>query len=230
MPAAPASGAVIVRPPFAFTGSEVRVRYDDAPAAHLAYAFPTTGHADPDSVSLQVAGSLLGAWTFPNYPTFQSQMLMDVVFDEGGTQATQVSSFHHQYSDTGLFGVYAQTPDEYSVMALSLSLTDGLSRLSHEVEPPALHEAKLHLARALVTELNNAEHQAAEIAAQLLQVGRRIHPLETAARLDAVDAGAVKKAMRRFCWDHCHVLSASGKVYELQDYNWWRRRSFRLRF
>jgi processing peptidase subunit beta len=117
LPSAPASGQAIVRPPFAYTGSDVRVRYDDAPSAHIAYAFPTTGYADPDSTPLQVATALLGSWTFPNYPTFQSQMLMDVVFDEGGTEATHVSAFHSQYSDTGLFGVYAETPDQVCYVA-----------------------------------------------------------------------------------------------------------------
>ncbi len=66
-------------------------------------------------------------------PHFQSQLLMDAVFDADGIQASRVEAFHTQYSDTGLFGVYAETPDEYSVMALSLSMTDGVSRLSHEV-------------------------------------------------------------------------------------------------
>jgi hypothetical protein len=146
--------------------------------------------------------------------------------------------------------------EQYSVMALSHSMTDGVARLSHEVEPPALNEAKLHLARGLAAELNNVDAASSEIASQLMTVGRRISPLEAFARIDAVDSGAIKHAMRRFCWDHCHVLSSSGKVYELQDYNCmlnappivflqlidcsklcfvcdrtgWRRRSFRLRY
>ncbi len=70
-----ASPSPVVRPPFAFTGSDVRVRYDDAPLAHLAYAFPTAGHADPDSVPLQVPFPAflppLRAFVFPANPAFQ---------------------------------------------------------------------------------------------------------------------------------------------------------------
>ena len=45
-----------VMEPAKFTGSDIRIRYDDMPAAHVALAFPTAGWNDPDSFSLLVRG------------------------------------------------------------------------------------------------------------------------------------------------------------------------------
>jgi predicted Zn-dependent peptidase len=230
--ALPAESPVpVVRPPFVFTGSDVRQRNDDQATTHLAYAFPTGGALDPHSAALQVAGQLVGgSWTSSQLPTFQSQVVLDVIGDKMGTQANSVQSFHHQYSDTGLFGVYAATTDQYAVKALSHSITDGFINLSNEIDPPALYEAKLHLARQLLANIDSPSHQALEIGRQLLQLGRRVHPVEAVARIDAVDGGAVKAAMRTYCNDKCHALAAHGQTWELMDYNWWRRLSYSLRY
>jgi len=40
--------------PAKFTGSDIRVRYDSMPLAHVALAFPTAGWNDPDNFSLMV--------------------------------------------------------------------------------------------------------------------------------------------------------------------------------
>lgn len=45
-----------------FTGSEVRVRDDTLPLAHIAMAVEGAGWSDPDTLSLMVGSTLLGAW------------------------------------------------------------------------------------------------------------------------------------------------------------------------
>lgn len=230
LPSKPASGSPVVRQPAVFTGSDVRIRYDDMKLARLAIAYPTVGHTDADSVPLQVAQQLLGSWSHPQVAPFHSQLVLDAVYDPMGVQASRVQSFHHQYADTGLFGVYAETPDQYSVFALTANILDSLTRLSYEIDPPKLAEAKNHLKASLLANLDNSSSVAQEIAKQLLVYGRRIHPSEAAARLDAVDAGAVKKAMRRFCNDADLAMAALGPVWELPDYTWLRRKTYWLRY
>lgn len=48
--------------PCRFTGSEIRVRDDSLPLAHVAIAVEGAGWTDADTLTLMVASTLLGAW------------------------------------------------------------------------------------------------------------------------------------------------------------------------
>lgn len=48
--------------PAIFTGSEVRINDPDAPLVNLAVAFKGAAWTDPDSITLMVMQTLLGAW------------------------------------------------------------------------------------------------------------------------------------------------------------------------
>jgi len=48
--------------PCRFTGSEVRVRDDSLPLAHVAIAVEGCGWTDQDNIPLMVANTLVGAW------------------------------------------------------------------------------------------------------------------------------------------------------------------------
>lgn len=48
--------------PCRFTGSEVRVRDDSLPLAHIAIAVEGCGWSDQDNIPLMVANTLIGAW------------------------------------------------------------------------------------------------------------------------------------------------------------------------
>lgn len=48
--------------PCRFTGSEVRVRDDSLPLAHIAIAVEGCGWTDQDNIPLMVANTLIGAW------------------------------------------------------------------------------------------------------------------------------------------------------------------------
>ena len=63
-----------------------------------------------------------------------------------------------------------------------------------------------------------------EIGRQLLQYGRRLHPTEIIARIDAVDAAAIKNIARNYFLDKDFALAAIGAVQNIPDYPWLRRR------
>lgn len=67
-----------------------------------------------------------------------------------------------------------------------------------------------------------------EIGRQILTIGRRMHPSEAIARINAVDRSAVAACARRFFYDKDHALAAVGPIFELQDYQFIRRRSYSL--
>lgn len=53
---------VVPPPPCRFTGSEIRVRDDNIPLAHVAIAVEGPGWTDADNIPLMVANTLMGAW------------------------------------------------------------------------------------------------------------------------------------------------------------------------
>lgn len=55
-------GKAPILQPCRFTGSEVRVRDDSLPLAHIAIAVEGCGWADQDNVPLMVANTLIGSW------------------------------------------------------------------------------------------------------------------------------------------------------------------------
>jgi processing peptidase subunit beta len=53
---------------------------------------------------------------------------------------------------------------------------------------------------------------------------------ELFARIDAVDAATVKAVAERFLYDQDVAIAAYGDTQGLPDYNWFRRRTFWLRY
>lgn len=45
-----------------FTGSDIRVRDDSLPLAHIAMAVEGCGWKDPDNIPLMVANTIIGSW------------------------------------------------------------------------------------------------------------------------------------------------------------------------
>merc|ERR1711871_505470 len=48
--------------PAVYTGSDIRMRYDDMTEAHIAYALPIGGWTDPDTFPFLVMQSMIGNW------------------------------------------------------------------------------------------------------------------------------------------------------------------------
>ena len=45
-----------------YTGSDVRVRDDDMPFAHIAFAVEGCGWTNPDNIPLMIANTMIGSW------------------------------------------------------------------------------------------------------------------------------------------------------------------------
>jgi len=226
----PRSGKKVYKEPASFTGSDIRIRYDDMEHAHVAFGFPTAGWTDPDAYPLMLIQTMLGGWekdgTSGNGIHSSSPLIAQVAEKD---LATSIMTFNTQYSDTGLFGVYAVAP----AMGLTMLMSDicrEVTRFCYEVDEARLAEAKNQLKINLLTHLDGSTSIAEDIGRQLLSYGRRLHPVEMLARIDAVDSNAIKQAARRFFYDRDHALAAVGPIYELPDYNYIRRRSYWLRY
>jgi processing peptidase subunit beta len=128
-------------------------------------------------------------------------------------------------SDTGLFGVYFKQ-DWQGQHQLVGEIMRQITSLSYEIDATALHEAKEAVKVQVLAKYCNQDRVADDMGRQLLAYGRRLHAAEYVARVNAVDAGAVKSAAQRFFLDHDHAFTAYGPIYEMPDYNWIRARTY----
>ena len=103
-------------------------------------------------------------------------------------------------------------------------------RMVHKTSDAEVAFAKTQLKAALVAEQSTSAGVAAALAKSLSCHGRPVALKEMFARIDAVDADAVKAVAKRVVNDKDHALAAAGPIYELPDYNWIRRRSHWLRY
>ncbi|RVW80900.1 putative mitochondrial-processing peptidase subunit beta, mitochondrial [Vitis vinifera] len=83
---------------------------------------------------------------------------------------------------------------------------------------------------SLLLHIDGTSPVAEDIGRQLLTYGRRIPFAELFARIDAVDASTVKRVANRFIFDRDVAIAAMGPIQGLPDYNWFRRRTYWLRY
>lgn len=214
--------------PAIFTGSEVRMVDDDMPLAQFAVAFNGASWTDPDSIALMVMQSMLGAWnkTVGGGKHMGSELAQRVAINE---LAENVMAFNTNYKDTGLFGVYAAAKPE-CLDDLAYAIMYELSRLCYRVSEADVIRARNQLKSSLLLHMDGTSPLAEEIGRQLLTYGRRMPSAELFARIDAVDASTVKRVANRFIFDRDVAISAMGPIQTLPDYNWFRRRTYWLRY
>ena len=228
VPSAPPQGQEPYMEPARFTGSDILIRYDDMPLAHVTLAYQTAGWTDPDNFPLMLIQTMLGSWDKSIHGGMHSssRMVSNVAKWE---LAQSVSTFNTQYSDTGLFGVYA-VAEPTTLNNLTWAISDALTTLCYTVDDVLLAEAKNQLKMNLLSHLDGSTVICEDIGRQMLTYGRRMHPVEVLARIDAVDRNAVKQAANRFFFDRDHALAAIGPIWELPDYNYIRSRSHFARY
>ncbi|GAB2280202.1 hypothetical protein Dimus_014843 [Dionaea muscipula] len=219
---------LVANEPANFTGSEVRIIDDDIPLARFAVAFNGASWTDPDSIALTVIQTMLGSWAKGEAGGKHagSELVQRAAINE---IAEKMTSFNIHYKDTGLFGVYAiAKPDDLD--DLSYAIMYELSKLSYRVSEADVIRAKNQLKSSLLQYVNGTNAVAEDIGRQLLAYGRRIPLAELYARIDAVDASTIKRVANRFIFDRDVAIAAIGPIQGLPDYNWFRRRTYWLRY
>lgn len=209
-----------------YTGSDIRIRYDDMPLAHIAYALPIGGWTDPDTFPFLVMQSMIGNWdeSLPG-GEFARNSVIAKCADE--RMATKLQGFVTQYSDTGLFGVYA-VAEPQALDDLMYNVQHMVNGFAYDVDENLLAQAKKELIIQQLGICNGSSQLCQEIGRQLLSYGRRMTPAEVVARIDAVDAAAIKAAASKYLYDQCHVLASIGPTHELKNYVQMRRETYRV--
>jgi processing peptidase subunit beta len=222
------SGEIPVLPHCRFTGSEIRVRDDNMPVAHIAIAVEGCGWENGDNIPLMVANTLIGSW--------------DRSHGGGGNLASRLASacaqsnlahsfqsFNTCYTDTGLWGIYFVSESE-SIEDMLYNVQGEWMRLCSSVTEFEVQRAKNLLKTNMMLMLDGSTPICEDIGRQLLCYGRRVPLSELDARIDAVDAQMVRDTCMKYIYDKCPAVAGVGPVEALPDYNRIRGAMYWLRF
>jgi processing peptidase subunit beta len=224
----PAGAAAPERSAAPFTGSEIRLRDDAMPRAHIAVAYESVGWSSPDYYVFQVLQALIGSWSRASPASINSvSRLAELVATEG--LADSFAAFHTAYNETGLFGIHWVGQNERTDDMACESLQE-LVRLAYDSTPTEIERAKNVVKASLLLSLDGTAQVSEEIGRQLIAIGRRVPPAETWARVDAISVADVQRVAKHFLADVDIAVAAIGPLGNLPEYNQLRSWTYQSRF
>ncbi|KAM8868124.1 cytochrome b-c1 complex subunit 1, mitochondrial [Synchiropus picturatus] len=220
--------AVPVLAPCRFTGSEIRMRDDGLPLAHIAIAVEGAAAASPDIIPLMVANATIGSYdlTYGGGKNLSSR-LARLAAEENLCHSFQ--AFHSSYSDTGLLGIHFVT-DKHNIEDMMHWSQNAWMNLCTTVTESDVARGKVALKASLIGQLNGTTPICDDIGRHILNYGRRIPLTEWDARIDAVTPRMVRDVCSKYIYDKCPAVVGVGPIEQLPDYNRMRSAMYWLRF
>lgn len=200
-----------------FTGSEVRVRDDSLPLAHIAIAVEGCGWTDQDNVPLMVANTLIGAWDRSQGGGVNNASNLARASAEDNL-CHSFQSFNTCYKDTGLWGIY-YVCDPLKCEEMLFNVQSEWMRLCTIVTDAEVNRAKNLLKTNMLLQLDGTTPICEDIGRQMLCYNRRIPLHELERRIDSVTADNVRDVTMKYIYDRCPAIAAVGPVENLPDYN-----------
>ncbi|KAI0169149.1 mitochondrial-processing peptidase subunit beta [Hypoxylon sp. FL1284] len=200
-----------------FIGSEVRIRDDTIPAAHIALAVEGVSWNDDDYFTALVTQAIVGNYdkAMGSAPHQGSKLSG---FVHNNELANSFMSFSTSYSDTGLWGIYLVSDQLTRLDDLVHFTLREWSRLSGDVTEPEVERAKAQLKASILLSLDNTSAVAEDIGRQIVTTGRRMSPGEIEMVIDKITEKDVMEFAQRKLWDQDVAISAVGSVEGLLDY------------
>jgi predicted Zn-dependent peptidase len=192
--------------PAAYAGGERRDERD-LEQAHVVLGFPGVGYHDPDHHALQVFSTLFGGGS--------ASRLFQEVREKRGL-AYSIYSFGSAFLDGGVFGIYAGTSPE-QVPELVPVLAEELARVADTLTESELKRARTQLKAGMLMSRESTGNRAETLANHMLIFGRPIPVAETVAKIDAVDAAAIRRVAARLRAGR-PTLAAVGPLSALESY------------
>lgn len=200
-----------------FTGSEVRVRDDSMPLAHIAIAVEACGWADSDNIPLMVANTIIGAWDrSQGGGTNSASHLASAATEDNLAHSFQ--SFNTCYTDTGLWGMYFVC-DPLKCEDMLYNVQSEWMRLCTSVTESEVERARNMLKTSMLLQLDGTTPVCEDIGRQMLCYNRRIPLHELESRIQKVTAKDVREVALKYIYDRCPAVAAVGPVENLPDYN-----------
>ncbi|XP_067006905.1 mitochondrial-processing peptidase subunit beta [Anabrus simplex] len=203
--------------PCRFTGSEIRVRDDSMPLAHIAIAVEGCGWSDADNIPLMVANTIIGAWDRSQGGGANNASRLAAASAESNL-AHSFQSFNTCYKDTGLWGIYFVC-EPLKCEDMLFNIQSEWMRLCTSVTESEVARARNLLKTNMLLQLDGTTPICEDIGRQMLCYNRRIPLHELEARIESVTAQNVRDVAMKYIYDHCPAVAAVGPVENLPDYN-----------
>jgi predicted Zn-dependent peptidase len=128
-----------------------------------------------------------------------------------------IYAFAHAFTDGGLVGVYAGT-GEKEAGEISAVVAGEMASLAESASDAEVARAKAQLKSGLLMGLERPAARSEQIAAQMSAYGRVLPVEELTARLEAVDAGAVRRFGEKIMSTENPAIAAIGPVRKLENH------------
>jgi predicted Zn-dependent peptidase len=165
-----------------YAGGDMRVA-EDLEQVHVTYAFPGVSNTDPDFYVSQVYAAALGGG--------MSSRLFQEAREKRGL-CYSIYAFAQSFNDGGMIGIYVGT-GEAEAAEISAVVAGEMAGLASGASDQEVARAKAQMKSGLLMGLERPATRAEQIAGQLFTYGRVVPVEELTAKLEAVDAAAVRR-------------------------------------
>jgi predicted Zn-dependent peptidase len=202
----PAAEAEIPAPARYQGGHQLDER-EELEQVHFCTGVEAFSFTDPDYFALQVFSTALGGG-------MSSRLFQEARENRG--LCYSVSTFGSSHADTGLLGVYAGTAAD-DVPELARVIEAETAALVTRPDEAEIHRAKAQLKASLLMSLESCYSVCEELARQLLCLQRRVPTEEVLAKVEAVDAEAIRRVGRRLYAGKPVTMAAIGPLKSLPE-------------
>jgi predicted Zn-dependent peptidase len=203
---APADGVPL--PPARYGGGDFR-RERPLEQVHFTLALPGVTYDDPDFYASQVMSTVLGGG--------MSSRLFQEVREERGL-CYSIFAFASSFVDDGMFGIYAGT-GEAEVAELVPVVCEQMMKLADDAEEAEVARGRAQLKAGILMSLESSSARTEQLGRQMLIYGRPLGTDELVAAIDAVDAMAVRRVIRRIAHAGPPTVAALGPIGGLASYD-----------
>jgi predicted Zn-dependent peptidase len=190
-----------------YVGGDLRLE-EDLEQAHITYALPGVSSADPDFYVAQVYVTALGGG-------MSSRLFQEARERRGLCYA--ISAFASASKDSGTIGVYTGT-GESEAGEVSAVIAGEMEKLAAGATDAEVSRAKAQMKSSLLMGLERPSQRAEQIAGQMFSYGRLLTVEEMTAKLDNIDAAAVRRFGERVMGGGNPAIAAVGPVSKLESH------------
>jgi len=131
-------------------------------------------------------------------------------------------AFNTPYTDTGLFGIYACV-HPYDFKFWYEAARREMTRFCYDVNEGMVNDVRERLKATMLLSLGNTSQIMETIGREILVHGRRVHPCEAFARVNDIDANAIKLVAHKYLIDKDYAIASIGPTMEFPIYNQFRQ-------
>lgn len=190
-----------------YVGGDIRIK-KPIEQAHISISFNGVSVMDHDYYIHQIAAIIAGG-------SMSSRLFQEVREKRG--LAYSISAFSTNYSDCGIWGIYASTEPKSLNELVNVSI-DELKKMTFDINEKELKTAKAQIKASLLMSMESSGSRAEKLVNNLSTFGRVISNEEVVAKIEAITVDDIQSCMKELLSGVCTV-SAVGQIDSLQSYN-----------